>query len=202
MNLISPTKNACRVKGVKRPSSRFSEPRAFCAGPPAKDAVRPTRDREAPVHIRQHTSVRPRLKPENAEFRPQSAFPHVMLQKGHETSRADRRRGKSQQLQSADNSCKTKRARRRRAPPRGESRARSPAPLARRRPAPRGEERAGPDGGSRGRGPRADALRQAGEGTARDWGLHGAAGASIVRGAFLFPSLFAARPGASNDAAV
>jgi hypothetical protein len=48
------------------------------------DAIRPTREREAPVHASQHTDVEARLKLENVEISPQSAFPRAMLQKGHD----------------------------------------------------------------------------------------------------------------------
>jgi hypothetical protein len=44
----------------------------------------PNRDREAPVHTRHHTSGPSPLKPENAGFQPQTAFPVAMLQKGHD----------------------------------------------------------------------------------------------------------------------
>ena len=81
--------NTRRAKGVKRPSSRF---KAFGASrwSPSPIAQDPNRDREAPVHSQDHTSPRTPLKPENAGFRPQSAFRGEMLQKGHEPAGRDR----------------------------------------------------------------------------------------------------------------
>jgi hypothetical protein len=60
----------------------FASPRNI----PQHEAATPTRGRESPVRVTQHTRDGPCHKPTNAGNSPESAFLRSMLHKGHESA--------------------------------------------------------------------------------------------------------------------
>ena len=205
LNLMSPTKTCAESKVLSAPLPVSANLRRLALVPQRRR--RRSESRPGSSRSRSSGNIQASDRPSNPKmpnFGPKARFLRDMLQKGHEmagrTAGEASRGSVNRLIDSPENRARrgARRVRRARQIARRDRLRR----LTRRRPAPRGEERAAPDGDFSGARPSRRRAPASGRGDGRRLGLARRGGRLDSAGRLLFPSLFAARPGAINDAAV